>query len=169
MLEKVENFIHANSLKLSPGFWIRTIPSEEPIGSEFVASDVEGPLLLASTHTDFEEFDSSTTKDTEDVSMDQITENHATDNSLDSQTTVKISERSEKPSPTIQRKKSISDDLVVNVESVTQLNIDPNGNEDVFQTEVYEIADLFPNPSEDGSSVMFDESSSETSTQTERR
>ena len=59
--------------------------------------------------------------------------------------------------------------MIVNVESVTQLNIDPNGDKDVFQTEVYEIADLFPNSSEDGSSVTFDESNSETITQTERR
>ena len=139
------------------------------MGTEFVASDVEGPLLLASTHTDFKEFDSITTKDTEDIPIEQITENYAKDNSLNPETTVKVSERSEKPSPTIQRKKSISDDFIVNVEGVTQVNSNPVGEEDVFQTEVYEIADLFPNLSEDGSSVMFDESSSETSTQTERR
>ena len=139
------------------------------MGTEFVASDVEGPLLLASTHTDFKEFDSITTKGTEDVTIEQITENYAKDNSLNPETTVKVSERSEKPSPTIQRKKSISDDFIVNVEGVTQVNSNPVGAEDVFQTEVYEIADLFPNLSEDGSSVMFDESSSETSTQTERR
>ena len=156
-------------MKLSPGFWIRTIPSQEPIGSEFLASDVEGPLLLASTHTDFEEFDSITTKDTEDVPIEQITENYAKDNSLNPETTVKVSEQSTKSSPTIQRKKSISDDFIVNVEGVTQVNSNPVGAEDVFQTEVYEIADLFPNLNEDGSSVMFDESSSETSTQNERR
>ena len=132
-------------------------------------SDVEGPLLLASTHTDFKEFDSITTKDTEDVTIEQITENYAKDNSLNPETTVKVSERSEKPSPTIQRQKSISDEFIVNVEGVTQVNSNPVGEEDVFQTEVYEIADLFPNSSEDGSSVMFDESSSETITQTERR
>ena len=120
-------------------------------------------MLLASTHTDFKEFDSIPTKDTEDVPIEQITENYAKDNSLNPETTVKILERSEKPSPTIQRKKSISDDLIVNVEGVTQVNSNPVGEEDVFQTEVYEIADLFPNLSES------DESSSETITQTERR
>ena len=126
-------------------------------------------MLLASTHTDFKEFDSITTKNTEDVPKERVTENYATDNSLNPETTVKIAERSENPSPTIQRKKSISDDLNVNVERVTQSNSNPVGEEDVFQTEVYEIADLFPSLSEDGSRVMFDESSSETSTQTERR
>ena len=119
--------------------------------------------MLASTHTDFKEFDSITTKDTEDVSLEQTTENHAKDSSLNPKTTVKVSERSEKPSLTIQRKKSISDDFIVNLEGVTQVNSNPVGEEDVFQTEVYEIADLFPNLSES------DESSSETITQTERR
>ena len=126
-------------------------------------------MLLASTHTDFKEFDSITTKDTKDVPIEQITENYATDESVNSETIVKVSERSEKPSPTIQRKKSISDDFIVNVEGVTQVNSTPVGEEDVFQTEVYEIADLFPNLSEDESSVMLDEGSSETSTQTERK
>ena len=126
-------------------------------------------MLLASTHTDFKEFDSITTKDTVDVTIEQITENYAKDNSLNPETTVKVSERSEKPSPTIQRQKSISDEFIVNIEGVTQVNSNPVGEEDVFQTEVYEIADLFPDSSEDGSSVMFDESSSETITQTERR
>ena len=125
--------------------------------------------MLASTHTDFKEFDSITIKDTEDVPIEQITENYATDESVNSETILKVSERSEKPSPTIQRKKSISDDLIVNIESVTQMNLNTVGEEDIFQTEVYQITDLFPNLSEDGSSVLFDESSSETSTQTEQR
>ena len=151
------------------GFWIRTIPSKEPSTSEFSESDIEGPVLLASTHNDFEEFDTITTKDTDDVPIEQATKNYATENSLEPKTTVKISEQSTKSSPNVQRQKSISDDLIVNVESVTQLNSNPVGEEDVFQTEVYQITDLFPNLSEDGSRVMFEENSSETSTQTERR
>ena len=156
-------------MKFLIGFWIRTIPPKEPNASEFAESEVEGPVLLASTHNDFEEFDSITTKDTDDVLIEQATENYATENSLEPKTTAKISEQGKKSSPSVQRQKSISDDLIVNVESVTQLNSNPVGEEDVFQTEVYEIADLFPHLSEDGSSVIFDESSSETSTQTERR
>ena len=132
-------------------------------------SDVEGPVMLASTHNDFEEFDSITTKDTDDAHIEQATENYATEISFEPKTTVKISEQSTKSSPNVQRQKSISDDLIVNVESATQLNSNPVAEEDVFQTEVYEIADLFPNLSEDGSSVMLDESSSETSTRTEGR
>ena len=156
-------------MKFLIGFWIRTIPSKEPNTSELSESDVEGPVLLASTHNDFEEFDSITTKDTDDFPIEQVTENYTTENSLEAKTTIKVSEQSTKSSPSVQRQKSISDDLILNVESVTQLNSNPIGDEDVFQTEVYEIADLFPNLSEDGSSVTFDESSSETSTQTERR
>ena len=156
-------------MKFLIGFWIRTIPSKEPNTRESSESDVEGPVLLASTHNDFEEFDSITTKNEDDVPIEQATENYATENNLEPETTVKISEHGKKSSPSAQRQKSISDDLIVNVESATQLNPNTVGEEDIFQTEVYEIADLFPNLSEDGSGVMFDESSSETSIQTEGR
>ena len=44
------------------GFWIRTSPSKAPDITDVQNTEVEGPILLASTHIDFSELEESSTE-----------------------------------------------------------------------------------------------------------
>ena len=138
---------------LSAGFWIRTLPSKMPALQKNGDTKVEGPVLLASTHTDFIDIADSATERALNLDKEKENEPSTTENNENNRNTKETSEENIVSSSSKLRSKSISDELLSSSTTISDAILDPNND---IITENYEITDLFPNLSANSSYTFQD-------------
>ena len=138
---------------LSAGFWIRTLPSRKSALQKSGNTEIEGPVLLASTHTDFIDIADSATERTLNLDTEKENEPSTTENMENNQNSKETSEENIVSSSNKLRSKSISDELLSSTSTISEAILDPNND---IITENYEITDLFPNLSANSSYSLQD-------------
>ena len=138
------------------------MPSQKSTTKEDENTEVEGPMLLASTHIDFSELEESSTEHVLILDVSQETDTRTTNNTINDAEFNQTTEQHIVSSKVITRHKSISDNLFSTSTISYDTSLYQNEDGDGFQTEAYEITDLFPNINNNTRHILSDDSGDRT-------
>ena len=115
-------------------------------------------MLLASTHIAFSELEQNSTEKAIVSDVSQETETSTTTNKINHEESDQTAEQHITSSKVITRHKSISDNLFSTSTITSDTSLYQNEEGDGFQTEAYEITDLFPNLNNNTRHILSDDS-----------